>query len=231
MGKVYKDVQDLTIVYYTANVISDFFMKNVQGQITIAAPGVPIVSVSHKPIAFGENIVVALPRHHLSIYKQALIGAREAKTKYIALCEDDVLYSPEHFKFRPKSGTFGYNLGTWNMFTWGEPIFNHKERRNMSGLVCERDLFIEAMEERFRRWPDDSKIDLSHWAEPSKYEHYLKVKAQTPQFFHTNPPNIVFTHQTALSYDNLGKRKKLGEIRAYSIPYWGIAEDIRALYD
>lgn len=223
--------KDITVVYYTANVISDFFMKNVQKQILKAAPDIPIISVSHKPIKFGENIVVGLPRHHLSIYKQALIGAREAKTRYIALCEDDVLYSPEHFRFRPKPGTFGYNLGSWNIFTWGVPIYNHKERRNMSGLICERELFIEAMEERFGRWPDENKIDLGHWAEPSKYENYLKVKVQTPDFFHTNPPNIVFTHQTALSYDNLGERKKMGDIRALTVPYWGDVSNIRSLYE
>lgn len=206
-------------------------MKNIQKQIVESAPDVPIISVSHKPIGFGENIVVALPRHHLSIYKQALVGAREAKTKYIALCEDDVLYSPEHFKLRPKPRKFGYNLGTWNLFTWGIPLFNHKERRNMSGLICERELFIEAMEERFGRWPNENDIDLSYWAEPTKYEKYLKVTVREPEFFYTNPPNIVFTHQTALSYDNLGERKKLGDIRALSIPFWGDASNIRSLYE
>lgn len=231
-------MSDLTIVYYTANVVPESFAETVHQRITKAAPGAALVSVSHKHSGFGrfvvgtKNIVVDLPRHHLSIYRQALIGAKAATTKYIALCEDDVLYSPEHFKHRPQPGKFAYNMNYWNITTWGEPMFTQKlgGRRNLGNLICERDLFIRAMEERFLRWPDDSKVDLSVWAEPSKYERQLDVSVQEYEAFHTNPPNIMFSHQTALSFGGLGKRKRLGEIRAIEIPYWGHAKAIRSLY-
>lgn len=222
---------DLSIIFYTANVIPEKFAKVIRTQILKVGGEYPIISVSFKPLDFGQNILVDLPRHHLSIYKQALLGAKEAKTEYIALAEDDVLYSPEHFKHRPKPGKFAYNLGTWNMFTWGEPIFNHKERRNMGQLICERKLFIEALEERFRRWPVDSDINLGKWAEPTKYENHLDVTVRDPEFFYSNPPNIIFSHQTALSYENLGDRKKMGELRVDSIPYWGSAKHIRSIYE
>lgn len=222
---------DLTIIYYTANVIPEKFAETVRTQILKVAGNNPIISVSHKPIEFGQNIIVGLPRHHLNIYRQALLGAKQATTKYIALAEDDVLYSPEHFRYRSKDGRFAYNLGTWNVFTWGEPLFNHKERRNMGQLICERELFIEAMEERFKKWPDDDKIDLGHWAEPGKYEKHLGVTVRDCEFFYSNPPNIIFCHQAALSYDNLGERKKMGELRASSLPYWGNAVHIRGMYE
>lgn len=221
---------DLTVVYYTANVIPDAFADAVRTQILKSADGLPVVSVSHKPLDFGDNIVVSLPRHHLSIYRQALIGAKQATTKYIALAEDDVLYSPEHFKHRSSPGKFAYNLGHWGVYTWEDPVFSWKGRRNMCHLICERELFIRAMEERFLRWPDDSKVDLSLWAEPGKYERQLDVSVQESEIFWTNPPNIVFSHETALSFGNLGKRKRLGELRATEIPYWGKASDIRSLY-
>jgi hypothetical protein len=188
-----------------------------------------LVSVSHNPIDFGQNIVVDLPRHHLSIYKQALIGAKVAKTEYIALCEDDVLYSPEHFKHRPSRGKFAYNLGHWNIYTWGDPLFTWKGRRNLGQLICERDLFIEAMEERFAKYPDDG-VELGIWAEPGKYERLLGVTVRETEEFWTNPPNVAFSHQSALSYAGLGERKRLGELRANSIPYWGSATEIRSLY-
>lgn len=222
---------DLTIVYYTANVVPENFALYTRAQLRSAAGSAPIVSVSHKPLDFGENIVVDLPRHHLSIYKQALIGAKAARTKYIALCEDDVLYSPEHFKHRPSPDKFAYNLGHWNIYTWQkEPVFSWKGRRNLGQLICERDLFIRAMEERFLRWPDDSKINLGIWAEPSKYEEQLDVSVKEAEEFWTNPPNVVFSHETALSYENLGTRKRLGGLRATEIPHWGRAETVRSLY-
>lgn len=234
MEGIHKAMSDLTICYYTANVISDFFMKNVQKQILKAAPDVPIISVSQKPMKFGENIVVALPRHQASIYKQVLIGAREAKTKFVALCEDDVLYSPEHFKFRPKQGHWGYNMNSWSIFTWGTPMFTYKPpggRRNLNGLICERELLIKHLEERFSRWPDDNKIDIRIFGEPGKYDKSLKTTPYPSEDFYVNPPNIVFSHQTNLQFEGLGTRKALGQVRALTVPYWGDAANIRSLYE
>lgn len=230
--------QDLSVVYYTANVIPDGFANAVRSRLfrsMIEAGCTNFIAVSHKPIplTFAEdiNIVVDLPRHHLSIYRQALIGAKAAKTKYIALCEDDVLYSPEHFKHRPQPGKFAYNLGHWGLYTWEKnPLFTWKGRRTLCNLICERDLFIRAMEERFLRWPDDSKIDLGLWAEPGKYERQLDVSIQETEEFWTNPPNVVFSHETALSFQNLGTRKRLGELRALCIPYWGNADEVVKIY-
>lgn len=220
---------DLTIVFYTANIVPESFMRQVQFQLLKAAGNIPIISVSHKPMSFGKNIVVDLPRHHLSIYKQALIGAKGAETRYIALCEDDVLYSPEHFKHRPQPGKFAYNLGHWGIHTWEkDPVLSWKGRRNLCQLVCERDLFVEAMEERFAKHGDD--VDISIWAEPGKYERHLGVTPRETEEFWTNPPNVVFSHETALSYENLGTRKRLGELRATEIPVWGTAKQIRSLY-
>lgn len=229
-------MNDLTIIYYTANVIPSMFALRMRQDLKKRLPeGTPVVCVSRKPSAdyFPNNIVVDLPYHHLSIYRQALIGAKAAETKYIALCEDDVLYSPEHFKHRSSPGKFAYNMNTWNITTWGDPMFTQKlgGRKNLGNLICERELFIRAMEERFLRWPDDSKIDLGIWAEPSKYERQLDVPIKEAEFFCTNPPNIMFSHQTALSFEGLGTRKRLGEIRATELPYWGRVQGVRSLYE
>jgi len=227
-------MNDLTLVYYTCNEVNEKLGRSAFGELQVAASGIPMIVVSHRPMTVTENnIVVDLPRHHLSIYRQALIGAKAATTKYIALCEDDVLYSPEHFKHRPQPGKFAYNMNYWNITTWGEPMFTQKlgGRRNLGNLICERKLFIKAMEERFAKWPDDSKIDLGIWAEPSKYERQLGVTIREPEAFCTNPPNIMFSHQTSLSFEGLGTRKRLGEIRALELPYWGTARTIRGLYE
>lgn len=181
---------------------------------------------------FGHNVVVDHEPSHVGIYVDAYLGASEADTDYIALCEDDVLYSPEHFKHRPSPGKFAYNLGAWSIFTWGEPMFTHKGtvRKNLNSLICERNLFLKAMEERFTKWPNEYAIDTRIWAEPGKYERQLGVTIQETEDFYTNPPNIIFSHQTELSYNNLGQRKRVGEYRAYELPYWGHAQTIRNLY-
>lgn len=217
------ELDDLTICYYTANVLPKQFHNYTQ----------KILNDASDP--YDWSVVVKnskVKASHVGIYKQALEAARMAETKYIALCEDDVLYAPEHFKYRPKDKKFAYNMNSWNIFTWGEPIFSQKMggRVNLSQLICEREAFIEAMEERFAKWPKDEDINLSDWAEPGKYENRLGVTKQEYEHFFTNPPNIIFSHQTALSYQNLGERKRLGEIRALEIPYWGTAKKIGELY-
>ena len=225
---------DLSVVYYTANEIPEHFAWETRDKLIKAiSEDTPIISVSMKPMEFGENIVSKTPRSHINIYRMALLGAKAAKTKYIALCEDDVLYSPEHFRHRPSSDEiFAYNLAYWNIQTWGEPLLTHKAggRRNLHSLICNREMFIEAMQERFAMYPDGVR-DISVWAEPGKYEKYLGVTVHKTEEFYTNPPNIVFDHQTALSYKNLGARKKLGEFRATELPFWGRADDIRRYYE
>ncbi len=159
--------------------------------------------------------------------------AKQIETKYMAFVEDDTLYSPEHFKYRPKNPNhFAYNIACWGIYTWSSPpIFSYKGRRNNNGLICETKLYIDAMEERFTKWPEEGEIDLSIWAEPGKYERQLGVKVRETETFYTDPANIMFSHKEGLSYFGLGSRKRLGEIRAWDIPYWGRADKIIKFYE
>src|ERR1035437_2789075 len=155
--------QDLTIVMYTANVVPQAFASKTYEQLLKAAQGMPIITVSHKPMPIDNNIVVDLPRHQASIYRQVLIGAKAADTRFVAMAEDDVLYSPEHFKFRPKEGHWGYNMNAWSIFTWGEPMFTYKPpggRRNLNGLICDRQMLIDHLEERFKFHSDEIDIRI-----------------------------------------------------------------------
>ena len=149
------------------------------------------------------------------------------------MVEDDQLYSPDHFKYRPRKKPFAYNLSYWGIYTWQDPpMYNYKGRRNLGNLICDREAFIEAMEERFAKYPDPKGDHLKDiWAEPSKYERQLGVTIREAEDFYSQPPNIKFSHPTELSFAALGTRKRSGELRAYSIPHWGEASEIRALYE
>ena len=214
---------DLTAVYYSADYISSPFKKATYNQLLEALGDIPRVEIIKPP---------EVERSHFQIYRQALEGAKQATTKYIAMAEDDVLYSPEHFKYRPRKKPFAYNSGYWGVYTWQDPpIFNYKGRRNMDSLICDREAFIEAMEERFAKYPNPTEDIKDIWAEPSKYERQLGVTIREHEEFYTNPPNIKFSHPTELSFNALGTRKRAGELRATEIPFWGRAEDIRSLYE
>lgn len=229
-------MQDITIVYITANKISDYFGHNLRKKLLESAHNSPIICVSKKAMGFGrgENIIFDGEISHFNIYRQALAGAKAARTKYIAIAEDDVLYSPEHFRHRPSPGKFAYNIACWGMYTWIEPaVFSYRAmgaRRNHGMLICERELYIEAIEERFKKWPDDSKINKALWAEPGRYEDRIGVTVRESETFYTEPANVMFSHPEGLSHAGMGEKKRQGELRALEINHWGRAENIKKLY-
>jgi hypothetical protein len=219
----------LSIVYYTANVLREPFFTNALNQLKEAAGDIPVISVSQKPMDFGKNICIGdIGKSYLNIYRQMLIGAKEVKTPFIAFAEDDTLYPAEHFKtFLPKETEFAYDMARWSIYSWTKPaLYSIKFRRTNTCLIAPRDLFIEAIEERFVKWPDDSKVNLGFWGEPSRYEKQLGVTVRKGVQFSSQVPVISFSHPDAIGYGIQGKNKAVGEIKAYEIPYWGRAEQV-----
>lgn len=222
----------LSVVFYTANTAPIDFRIAILDNLEKAIGDLMLITVSKKPMEFGDvNLVEDTPSSHFNIYRQALTGAKSATTKYIALCEDDQLYSPAHFNYRPRRTPFAYNLGYWGIYTWQDPpMYNYKGRKNLGNLICDRVAFIEAMEERFAKYPNPNPNLKDIWAEPGKYERQLGVTIRESEDFYSQPPNVKFSHPTELSFNALGTRKRSGELRATDIPYWNRADDLRILY-
>lgn len=222
---------ELTIIYYTANKAPKSFIEKTQEQLLKATEGLPLISVSQKPIDLGKNICVGnIGQSTVNIYKQSLIGAKMAKTKYIAMAEDDILYTPSHFEHTPSPGVFAYNKNMWGIYTWTKPLFSYKGRRNLSTLICERELYIKVMEERFTKYPDEETAPLHLWGEPTKYESQMGVTVNKAEFYHSKDPTIMFSHPEALGFLSLGTRKKLGTNQTHVLEYWGEAKDLLKMY-
>jgi hypothetical protein len=95
--------KSMTIVYYTSNADHQHLEDSVREMIVRNSCGLPIISVSHRPIDFGHNIVIGdIGRSTENIFMQLQIGAEHAKTKYIAVCEADALVPEKFFAFRPQ---------------------------------------------------------------------------------------------------------------------------------
>lgn len=191
-------------------------------------------------MAFGTNICVGdIGRSHLNIYRQILIGTKAATTKYVAMAEDDILYSYEHFHYHlPQRDRFAYDMNKWSIFTWSKPpVFSFRTKRKVvNNLIAKRDMLIDAMEERFRRFDElltqgkkEEEI-ISYWGDPGRYEANLGVKIRETEEFYSDMPSIVFSHPEAFGYLSRGTRKRLGDLKAIELPYWGRAEDILKLY-
>lgn len=228
----------ITVIYYTSNWLdthNPYFLENTKKQLLKAIGNLPLISVSQKPIAFGKNICVGeIGRSHFNTYRQILAGAKAAKTKYVAMAEDDILYSFEHFHtYVPEKDRFAYDMNKWSIYTWTKPPqFSFKNRKVVNSLIAKKDMLVDALEERFNKFKGvpDENISVDHWGDPGRYEKLLGVTVRETEEFYTTVPNIVFSHEEAYGYLKLGKRKKPGELRAIEIPYWGRAEEVMKLY-
>jgi hypothetical protein len=58
----------------------------------------------------------------------------------------------------------------------------------------------------------------------------LQVRVRDFELFYTDIPCVAFSHETALGFLNLGKRKRMGNLKVTGLPHWCNAEEIKKLY-
>lgn len=249
-------MKDLTIIYYTANYLDEtnpYFLENTKKQLVKAIGDLPLIVVSQKPVKPFEgysgdlsNIVVGdIGRSHLNIYRQILWGAEKAKTKYVAMAEDDILYSWEHFhspeiekSFQTVGDVLLYDMMKVSLFTWTKPpMFSFRTKRKVvNHLIAPTKLLVDLLKERFLRVEEllsqGRTLDsiIKYWADPGRSEKQLGV-TQRPTFeFYSSNPGIVFSHPDAYGYLSQGSRKRLGDLRIIELYGWGRAEDVMKLW-
>jgi len=232
----------LTIIYYTSNYLDDhnpYFVANTKRFLMSAIGDTPLISVSHKPMDFGHNICVGdIGRSNRNIYWQILQGCKEAKTKYVAMAEDDVLYMSQHFVDRPsKDDTLLYDMNKWSIFTWSKPmVFSWRHRMIIFTLICTRDLLVESLEERLAKYP---AYDNQFCGEPGRYDRKLGVKVIPTEEGWGGRPMVVFSHPHALGFVStpygragpVGENKGLGPLRGTELIPFGTAHQVMKLYD
>lgn len=136
------------IIYYTDNMMDEKVMKACQKQLLLGANGKKIVSVSLKPMNFGENVVLPLERGYLTMFKQILLALKTIDTDVVFFCEHDVFYHPSHFDFvPPKNDVWYYNTNYW-CIRHSDGFALHFNASPLSGLCLYRDIAIKHYEER-----------------------------------------------------------------------------------
>lgn len=217
---------DITIIFLTLNELPEFWTEYHKKTLLEAAGGSPIISISRKPIEIGTNIIQSEPRSLSNIYWQLLRGAKMATTTFIGVAEDDTLYSREHFLHVPKAGTFAYNMNHWSLFTWGEPTYSWRNRRGNYSMIAERKLVIEALEERFAKYPNGTPERITGEMGRGMVERNMGITVRTASEFMTTVSLVNFNHPHASDVLQKSHRKRMGMLRAYDIPHWGKAEKL-----
>lgn len=156
------------IVYYTDSQLDERLANAVRKQIAKAAGPIPIISVSQKPLKFGQNICVGeKPREYRSMYEQLLVGVEAAPPESVVyLCEHDVFYHPSHFAKLPNKATHAYfNTNRFYWSTGTNSFFPARGRRAMSQGVAFREVWLEHARERLEQWScgDTTKMKIRYF--------------------------------------------------------------------
>jgi hypothetical protein len=226
--------EDLTVIYYTSSILdasNAFFADNVRKVLRCAIADTPVISVSQIPLSFGDNVCVGnIGQSNKNLYTQVLLGVQSAKTKYVAMAEDDVLYIPDHFIERPREDSILlYNINRWGIFTWANPmLFSWRRRITLSTLICTRELLLRSLSERLDKYPE---YDCEYCGEPGRYEEKLGLTPIEHAEFMSAEPVLMFSHPYSLSYIKNGARKAHGTIRAIELIPWGTPEETMRYYN
>lgn len=220
---------DITAIFLTQNEVPDKWMEFHNKCLLEAVDNSPIIIMSRKPMTIGSNSINILqdkPKSLSNIYWQLLRACKEATTDYIAVVEDDTLYSKEHFQYRPAKNKIGYNMNHWSLFTWGEPIYSWRNRRGNYSMLAYRKLVIEALEERFAKYPNGTPDNITGEIGRGMVERNMGITLREVEEFETTVAIINFNHANASDTLQLRQRKSLGEIRCYDVPHWRKAKDL-----
>lgn len=151
------------IIYYTDNRLGKPISPAVQKQ--IVKSGLPITSVSLKPIDFGKNIVLHLAPGYLTMINQIAKALAESQSDIVFFCEHDCLYPASHFDFTPqKDNIFYYNACVWR---WKYPdnlAIAYDRLISLSSLCVNRKFALDHYGRRLK------KIEEMHYNHDTRRE-------------------------------------------------------------
>jgi len=218
---------DLTVIYLTAGKIPESFANYQRNILREAIGSYPLISVSRESLDFGKNLIDTGEICSSNIYKIILRAAKEASTEYVAITEDDTLYIQEHFSmFRPGKDTFAYNQNRFALFTWATPTYSWRNRKTNATLIAPRKLLIEALEERFAKYPGVIPDEISGELGRERVERSLGVTLRKSVEFFSETSVIQINHEHGIDGRARRHTKTKGPIKAYDIPHWGRARDL-----
>lgn len=218
---------DITIIFLTPNKVPKKWALFHKEKLIEAAGSSPIITISMEPLDWGINILQNAPYEISNIYAQLLKGAKLAATRYIGVAEDDALYPREHFIcFRPPMDSFAYNMNRLGIFTWGKPTYFWNNRVVNATLIAPRELTIEALEERFRKYPKGMPALIAGELGKEKVDRLFGVSVRKQVQFFSETSVIRIDHEFGLDQAARKHTKRMGAIKAYDIPYWGKAEEM-----
>lgn len=211
-----------TIIYYTSNKEDPKFEERIKESLLKNCGGLPIISVSHKPIDLGKNISVGdVGVSGFNMFRQVQIACEEAKTKFVISAEADCVYPPDYFTFMPERDDVCYRNS--NLYVMGDHRdywFRKKEGATHSQVIG-REFYLNRLKELFKgapQWsPEEKNFPKERLKKVDVFDEITHYKTKNPVF-------QIKTHRSMRYYTNSDRKA------VYNLPYWGNGKDVRSHY-
>lgn len=230
------------VLYYSDGELDPEILDKCQTQLLKGVGENRLVSVTLKPMPFGDNIHLDLPRGYLTMAKQILTGLKELDTDIVFFCEHDVLYHPSHFDFTPDDREiYYYNTNVWKVRYSDGHAVRVDDMRQLSGLCAYRDILIAQYEKIVQMLEEklDTLGDTREYRkyvrrmgfEPGTHGRVPELKAKSDKW-ESKEPNIDIRHEGTLtpsrwSPDKFRNKKyTLGWLENDTIPGWGRFKEV-----
>lgn len=211
---------DATVLYVTANTEPESFESKIRAKLAAAAAGLPIVSVSQKPVDLGQNICVGdRGACYANEYRQLLTAAKAVRTEWVVAAEADFLYPRCYFTFAPPAD--GPDLWRYDpvYILWRSRAYSPGFRRKLNSEGAQwarREPLVARLEARFAGLPE--------WHEPGA-DWKVKVYGRNEWSLFGDPS------QPAVSIKSgFGMRPSTKVSRdepTMELPLWGSATELR----
>lgn len=211
-----------TIIYYTSNREDPAFEARVQENLLKNCGGLPIISVSHKPINLGKNICVGdVGTSGFNMFRQVEIACEAATTPFIISAEADCLYPPDYFTFRPKELDRCYRNSNLYVMPDRRAYFFYKEEGATHAQIVGREYYLKTLKKLFEgapRWSTEEKnFPKERLRKADVFDKIYYWRTENPVF-------QIKTHR-GMRYYTHSDRTPIQEL-----PYWGAGEKVRSYY-
>jgi hypothetical protein len=214
---------DVTCIYYSSNRERPEFEERIRNCILENCGGLPIISVTHKPIDFGKNIVVGdVGVSGFNMFRQVLIACKEATTKFVLSIEADCTYPPDYFEWIPPREDICYR--DKNLYVMGQfrRYFYYKPAGATHAQIVGRQFYIDTLEKLFEGEPEWS-VEQRNFPKEKFHQKREDVftKKEIEYYETTNPVVQIKTSQSMRHYTDSIREP------VYELPYWGDGTNYR----
>jgi hypothetical protein len=214
------------LLYYTDNQCDEKILRVVQENLKEVCNNYKIVSVSLKPINFGENIVMNLERGYITMFRQILTGLETIDADVVFFAEHDVLYPACHFDFvPPRDDVYYYNENWWMVRASDGKAVTWKALR-VGGLCAYRSLLLQHYRERIRRIDAKGRFFRRMGFEPGLTKYARGVDNYPTETWRSEHPYIDIRHDNNITWNRFEAHRFIGGApegwaESGEIPFWG----------